>query len=55
MGFPSGQVSTEPPLITLIDKLKKELDKLGLDGYEIGKTDVMVEAISAAKFDVEIT
>lgn len=38
-----------------IDFLSKELDKLGLKGYRIKRSNVMTDAISAVKFDVEIT
>jgi len=38
-----------------IGHLSKELDKLGLKGYRIKRSNVMADAISAVKFDVEIT
>ncbi len=35
--------------------LSKEIEKLGLTGYKIGSRKVMAEAVSATKFDVEVT
>ena len=35
--------------------LSKEIGKLGLTGYKIGSRKVMAGAVSATKFDVEVT